>query len=221
MSKHKLIILRHGEGQWNKENRFCSWVDQKLNNDGLEEARNCGRQLKALNFEFDLVFTSILNREKMALNHGEEQVRLWRRSYNVTPPPIEESHPYFHEIYSDRRYKVCDVPLDQLPRSESLKDVLERLLPYWKERIAPEILKGKSILISAHGNSSRALLKHLEGISDEDIINITLPTGVPILLELDENLRAVGPHQFLGNQEAIQAAIKKVDDQGKVKQGKQ
>ncbi|CAO2603139.1 Bisphosphoglycerate mutase [Lemmus lemmus] len=165
-------MLRHGEGEWNKQNRFCSWVDQKLNSEGLEEARNCGKQLKALNFEFDLVFTSVLNRsihtawlileelgqewvpvesswrlnerhygaliglnrEKMALNHGEEQVRLWRRSYN-----------------------------DQLPRSESLKDVLERLLPYWKERIAPEILKGKTILISAHGNSSRALLKHLEG----------------------------------------------------------
>lgn len=255
MSKYKLIMLRHGEGAWNKENRFCSWVDQKLNSEGLEEARNCGKQLKALNFEFDLVFTSVLNRsihtawlileelgqewvpvesswrlnerhygaliglnrEKMALNHGEEQVRLWRRSYNVTPPPIEESHPYYHEIYSDRRYKVCDVPVEQLPRSESLKDVLERLLPFWNERIAPEVLRGKTILISAHGNSSRALLKHLEGISDEDIINITLPTGVPILLELDENLRAVGPHQFLGDQEAIRAAIKKVEDQGKVK----
>lgn len=255
MSKYKLIMLRHGEGAWNKENRFCSWVDQKLNSEGLEEARNCGKQLKALNFEFDLVFTSILNRsihtawlileelgqewvpvesswrlnerhygaliglnrEKMALNHGEEQVRIWRRSYNVTPPPIDESHPYYHEIYSDRRYKVCDVPVEELPRSESLKDVLERLLPYWNERIAPEVLSGKTVLISAHGNSSRALLKHLEGISDEDIINITLPTGVPILLELDENLRAVGPHQFLGDQEAIQAAIKKVDDQGKVK----
>lgn len=255
MSKYKLIMLRHGEGAWNKENRFCSWVDQKLNSDGLQEARNCGKQLKALNFEFDLVFTSILNRsihtawlileelgqewvpvesswrlnerhygalislnrEQMALNHGEEQVRLWRRSYNVSPPPIEESHPYYHEIYNDRKYKVCDVPLDQLPRSESLKDVLERLLPYWNERIAPEVLRGKTVLISAHGNSCRALLKYLEGISDEEIINITLPTGVPILLELDENLHTVGPHQFLGDQEAIQAAIKKVDDQGKVK----
>nr|XP_017514870.1 bisphosphoglycerate mutase isoform X1 [Manis javanica] len=283
MSKYKLIMLRHGEGAWNKENRFCSWVDQKLNNEGMEEARNCGKQLKALNFEFDLVFTSVLNRsihtawlileelgqewvpvesswrlnerhygaliglnrEKMALNHGEEQVKLWRRSYSVTPPPIEESHPYYHEIYNDRRYKVCDVPADQLPRSESLKDVLERLLPFWNERIAPEVLSGKTILISAHGNSSRALLKHLEdfskhqeplegepglpecqpcprvsesvGISDEDIINITLPTGVPILLELDENLHAAGPHQFLGDQEAVQAAIRKVEDQGKVK----
>lgn len=218
MSKHKLIILRHGEGEWNKQNRFCSWVDQKLNSDGLEEARNCGKQLKALNFEFDLVFTSILNRsihtawvileelgqewvpvesswrlnerhygaliglnrEKMALNHGEEQVRLWRRSYNVTPPPIEESHPYFQEIYSDRRYKVCDVPLEQLPRSESLKDVLERLLPYWKERIGPEILKGKTVLISAHGNSSRALLKHLEGTSHLSVLPqgfLSVPAG--------------------------------------------
>uniref|UniRef100_F6U1J6 Phosphoglycerate mutase n=2 Tax=Ornithorhynchus anatinus TaxID=9258 RepID=F6U1J6_ORNAN len=255
MSKYKLVMLRHGEGAWNKENRFCSWVDQKLNGDGIKEAQNCGKQLRALNFEFDLVFTSVLNRsihtawlvleemgqewvpvesswrlnerhygaliglnrEKMALNHGEEQVRIWRRSYDVTPPPIDESHPYYHEIYNDRRYKCCDVSPDKLPRSESLKEVLDRLLPYWTERIAPALKSGKSILISAHGNSSRALLKHLEGISDDDIINLTLPTGVPILLELDENLRAVGPHQFLGDQEAIQAAIKKVEDQGKVK----
>ena len=110
------------------------------------------------------------------------------------------------------------MPLDQLPRSESLKDVLERLFPYWNERIAPEVLHGKAILISAHGNSCWALLKYLEGISDEEIINVTLPTGVPILLELDENLHSVGPHQFLGDQEAIQAAIKKADDQEKVKQ---
>nr|XP_012804869.2 bisphosphoglycerate mutase-like isoform X1 [Jaculus jaculus] len=257
MSKYKLIILRHGEGSWNKENRFYSWVDQKLNSDGLEEAQNCGKQLKALNFEFDLVFTSVPNRfihtawlileelgqewmpvesswhlnehlygasiglnwETMALNHDEEQVRIWRRSYNVTLPPTGESHPYCHEI-SDSRYKVCGVTLDQLLRSEILKEVLERLLPYWNERIAPEVLKGKIVVISAHGNSSRALLKRLEGISNEDIINITLPTGVPILLELDENLHALGPHQFLGDQEAIRVAIKKVEDQGKVKQVK-
>uniref|UniRef100_A0A8D2B3T0 Phosphoglycerate mutase n=1 Tax=Sciurus vulgaris TaxID=55149 RepID=A0A8D2B3T0_SCIVU len=257
MSKYKLTILRHGEGAWNKENRFCSWVNQKPNREGMEEAQNYGKQLRSLKFEFDLVFTSILNgsihtawlipeelgqeclrvesswhlnerhygasiglnREKMTLNDSEEQVRLWRRSYNVTPPPIEESHPYYHEVYSDQRYKLCDVPLDQLPQSESLKNVLERLLPYWNESIAPEVLKGKTILISARGNSRRALPKHLEGISDEDIINITLPTGIPILLELDENLHAFGTHQFLGDQEAIREAIKKVDDQGKVKKG--
>ncbi|XP_033018163.1 bisphosphoglycerate mutase [Lacerta agilis] len=255
MAKYKLILLRHGEGAWNKENRFCSWVDQKLSSDGIKEAQNCGRHLKALGIEFDLVFTSILsrsiqtawhvleqmgqewvttesswrlnerhygaliglNRAEMALNHGEEQVKRWRRSYDVTPPPITESHLYYHEIYNDRRYKHCDVPLEKLPRAESLKEVLDRLLPYWNERIAPEVKRGKTVLISAHGNSTRALLKHLEGISDEDIVNVTLPTGVPVLLELDEDLRSLGPHQFIGDQEAIQAAIKKVEDQGKAK----
>ncbi|NWR54512.1 PMGE mutase, partial [Bucorvus abyssinicus] len=255
MAKYRLVLLRHGEGAWNKENRFCSWVDQKLSSDGIKEAQNCGKHLKALGFEFDLVFTSVLsrsiqtawlvleemgqewvpiksswrlnerhygaliglNRAEMALNHGEEQVKIWRRSYDVTPPPITESHPYYEEIYNDRRYKCCDVSQDNLPKAESLKDVLDRLLPYWNEKIVPELRSGKMILISAHGNSTRALLKHVEGISDEDIINLTLPTGVPVLLELDENLHPLGPHQFLGNQEAIQAAIKKVEDQGKVK----
>ncbi|XP_014373362.1 bisphosphoglycerate mutase [Alligator sinensis] len=254
MTKYKLVLLRHGEGAWNKENRFCSWVDQKLSSDGIKEAQNCGKHLKSLGFEFDLVFTSILtrsiqtaclvleemgqewvpvqkswrlnerhygaliglNRAEMALNHGEEQVKIWRRSYDVAPPPITESHPYYNEIYNDRRYKSCDVPEDQLPRAESLKEVLLRLLPYWNEKIVPELKSGKTILISAHGNSARALLKHLEGISDEHIANVTLPTGVPVLLELDENLHPLSPHQFLGDQEAIQAAIKKVEDQGKV-----
>ncbi|XP_030070966.1 bisphosphoglycerate mutase [Microcaecilia unicolor] len=253
VAKYKLVMLRHGEGAWNKENRFCSWVDQKLSSDGVAEARTCGRHLKSLGFEFDLVFTSILsrsiqtawlvmeemgqewvptqsswrlnerhygaliglNRAEMALNHGEQQVKIWRRSYDVAPPPIDESHPYYHEIYTDRRYTCCDVSHEKLPKSESLKEVLERLMPYWNEVIAPEVKKGKMILISAHGNSTRALLKHLEGISDTDIVNVTLPTGVPVLLELDEELRAVKPHRFLGDQQAIQAAIKKVEDQGK------
>ncbi|XP_029453119.1 bisphosphoglycerate mutase isoform X2 [Rhinatrema bivittatum] len=254
-AKYRLVMLRHGEGAWNKENRFCSWVDQKLSSDGVKEARACGRHLKLLGFEFDLVFTSNLsrsiqtawlvmeelgqewvptltswrlnerhygaliglNRAEMALNHGEEQVKIWRRSYDVAPPPIEESHPYYREIYTDRRYTCCDVPREKLPKAESLKQVLERLLPYWSEAIAPEVKKGKTILISAHGNSTRALLKHLEGISDADIVNVTLPTGVPVLLELDEHLHAVKPHRFLGDQEAIQAAIKKVEDQGKAR----
>ncbi|XP_025926159.1 bisphosphoglycerate mutase isoform X2 [Apteryx rowi] len=201
MAKYKLVLLRHGEGAWNKENRFCSWVDQKLSTDGIKEAQNCGKHLKALGFEFDLVFTSVLsrsiqtawlvleemgqewvpiqsswrlnerhygaliglNRAEMALNHGEEQVKIWRRSYDVTPPPITESHPYYEEICNDRRYKCSDVSQDNLPKAESLRDVLDRLLPYWNEKIVPELKSGKMILISAHGNSSRALLKHLEG----------------------------------------------------------
>ncbi|KAK1167251.1 bisphosphoglycerate mutase-like [Acipenser oxyrinchus oxyrinchus] len=254
MAKCKLVLLRHGEGAWNKENRFCSWVDQKLSCAGVKEAQDCGKLLKELGYEFDLVFTSILsrsiqtawlvlgamsqewvpvekswrlnerhygaliglNRAEMALNHGEEQVKIWRRSYGVMPPPIDQSHPYFLEIYNDRRYETCDLPKDKLPRTESLKEVLDRLLPYWEEVIAPEIRKGKRVLISAHGNSTRALLKHLEGISDEEISSLTLPTGVPVALELDENLRPTKPHKLLGNEEAIQAAIKRVEDQGKV-----
>ncbi|XP_075459164.1 bisphosphoglycerate mutase isoform X1 [Ascaphus truei] len=277
MSKYKLVMLRHGEGAWTIENRFCSWVDQKLSTDGITEAQKCGKHLKSLGFEFDVVFTSILsrsiqtawlvleelgqewvpiqsswrlnerhygaliglNRAELALNHGEEQVKMWRRSYDVAPPPIDESHPYYHEIHTDRRYTNCDQE-EKLPKSESLKKVLDRLLPYWNEVIAPEIKRGKSVLISAHGNSTRALLKHLEDaarlglarlqrecgtayqhqhscISDTDIINISLPTGVPVLLELDENLHPIKPHVFLGDQQAIQAAIRKVEDQGKVK----
>ncbi|XP_072291697.1 bisphosphoglycerate mutase [Eucyclogobius newberryi] len=255
MSKYKLFLLRHGEGAWNKENRFCSWVDQKLSENGVTEAQDCGRLLKEHGYKFDIVFTSILsrsiqtawlvlgtmglewipvvkswrlnerhygsliglNRTEMALKHGEEQVKLWRRSYDITPPPIDESHPYYHEIFNDRRYNTCDVAKDKLPRAESLKEVLDRLLPYWNNVIAPEIKKDHAVLISAHGNSCRALLKHLEGISDEDIVNVTLPTGIPVLLELDENLRPIKPRQLLGDQVKIQAAIKKVEDQGKVK----
>ncbi|CAG5957775.1 unnamed protein product [Menidia menidia] len=255
MSKYKLFLLRHGEGAWNKENRFCSWVDQKLSENGLKEAQECGALLKEQGYKFDLVFTSILsrsiqtawlvmeamgqewvpvvkswrlnerhygaliglNRAEMAREHGEEKVKLWRRSYDITPPPIDESHPYFLEIYNDRRYTTCDVPKENLPRAESLKEVLDRLLPYWNSTVVPEIRKGKTILISAHGNSCRALLKHLEGVSDQDIAKVTLPTGVPVLLELDENLRPTKPRQLLGDQEKIQAAIKKVEDQGKAK----
>lgn len=221
----------------------------------MKEAQDCGRLLKKLGYEFDIVFTSILsrsvhtawlvleamhqewvpvmkswrlnerhygaliglNRAEMALQHGEEKVKLWRRSYDITPPPIDESHPYFLEIYNDRRYATCDVPKEKLPRAESLKEVLVRLLPYWESNVVPEIKKGKTVLIAAHGNSCRALLKHLEGVSDEDIAAVTLPTGIPVLLELDENLKPVKPRQLLGDQAKIQAAIKKVEDQGKAK----
>ncbi|XP_007902344.1 bisphosphoglycerate mutase [Callorhinchus milii] len=254
MTTFKLVMLRHGEGTWTKQNRFCSWVDQKLTEEGIKEARKCGQLLKEAGFQFDIVFTSLLsrsiqtawfilqemnqewvpmesswrlnerhygaliglNRKELALNHGEEKVRLWRRSFDLTPPPIKESHPYFKEIYKDRRYNNCDIPKDKLPTAESLKDVLFRLLPYWDQVIAPEVKKGKSVLISAHGNSTRALLKHLEGIQDDQIISVTMPTCVPLLLELDENLRAVKPHIFLGDQQTIQEAIKKVDDQSRI-----
>lgn len=202
MSKYHLILLRHGEGAWNRENRFCSWVDQKLSENGVKEAQECGRLLKEQCLELDVVFTSILsrsiqtawlvleamglewipvvkswrlnerhygtliglNRAEMALIHGEEKLKLWRRGYDITPPQIDESHPYFREIYNDRRYTTCDVPKEDLPRAESLKEVLDRLLPYWETTMVPELQQGKTVLISAHGNSCRALLKHLEGM---------------------------------------------------------
>lgn len=212
MSKYKLFLLRHGEGAWNKENRFCSWVDQKLSEDGVKEAKDCGMLLREQGYKFDIVFTSILsrsiqtawlvleamgqewvpvvkswrlnerhygaliglNRAEMASQHGEEQVKLWRRSYDMTPPQIDESHPYFLEIYNDRRYSTCDVSVENLPRAESLKEVLDRLLPYWNNTVVPEIKKGRTVLISGHGNSCRALLKHLEGMQVNCILNSAL-----------------------------------------------
>uniref|UniRef100_A0A671SR33 phosphoglycerate mutase (2,3-diphosphoglycerate-dependent) n=1 Tax=Sinocyclocheilus anshuiensis TaxID=1608454 RepID=A0A671SR33_9TELE len=242
MSKCKLFLLRHGDGAWNKENRFCSWVDQKLSENGVVEAQECGRLLKEQGYQFDQVFTSILSHSiQMAWlvleAMGQEWVpvtKSWRlnerhygalivlnraemaRSYDITPPPIDETHPYYAEIYTDRRYSTCDVPKEELPKTESLKEVLDRLLPYWNDVIVPVIESGQTVLISAHGNSCRALLKHLEDISETEIVNVTLPTGVPVLLELDEDLRPVKPRQLLGNQAKIQAAIKKVEDQGKV-----
>ncbi|XP_061678182.1 bisphosphoglycerate mutase-like [Syngnathoides biaculeatus] len=253
MSTCNLFLLRHGEGAWNRENRFCSWVDQKLSEDGVKQARDCGRLLKELGYNFDMVFTSVLsrsiqtawlvleamgqewvpvvkswrlnerhygaliglNRAEMAARHGEEKVKVWRRSYDVTPPPIDESHPYFGEIYTDRRYGTCDVEKEKLPRAESLKEVLGRLLLYWENAVVPEILRGRTVLIVAHGNSCRALLKHLEGISDEDIAGVTLPPGIPLLLELDGQLKPARGRQLLGDQQKIEAAIKKVEDQGK------
>ncbi|XP_061629414.1 bisphosphoglycerate mutase-like [Phyllopteryx taeniolatus] len=207
MSMYKLFLLRHGEGAWNRENRFCSWVDRKLSEDGVKEARDCGRLLK----EFDIVSTSILTRSiqtawlvleamgqewvpvvkswrlnerhygaliglnqgEMAAQHGEENVKLWRRSYDVTPPPMDESDPYFSEIYTDRRHSTSDVEKEKLPRAESVKEVSDRLLPYWESTVVPEICQGRTVLIAAYGNSCRAL----PGISDEDIAGVTAGAG--------------------------------------------
>ena len=216
MADHKLYLLRHGEGAWNKENRFCSWVDQKLSEAGVQEAQECGRLLGARGCELDVVFTSLLsrsaqtswlvaeamgqewvpvvkswrlnerhygsliglNRAEMAAVHGERQVKVWRRSYDVAPPPIDEAHPYYAEIYQDRRYGTCDVPPEALPRAESLKQVLERLLPFWNDVIAPVVKSGRTVLISAHGNSCRALLKHLEGTAATSKSTTALPNSL-------------------------------------------
>lgn len=247
-----LVLLRHGESIWNKENRFTGWTDVDLTETGIAEAREAARLLRAEGFDFDLAFTSVLkrairtlwivldeldrmwlpvvhdwrlnerhygalqglNKAEMAAQYGEEQVLLWRRSYDVPPPPLDlddPRHPRF-----DRRY--ADLSPDALPRAESLKDTVARFLPAWHDAIAPAIRSGKRVLIAAHGNSLRALVKYLDGIGDAAIVGLNIPTGVPLVYELDDSLRPLG-HRFLGDPERIAAAVAAVASQGRAARG--
>ncbi|GIW20272.1 MAG: 2,3-bisphosphoglycerate-dependent phosphoglycerate mutase [Chloroflexota bacterium] len=247
-----LVLIRHGESIWNKENRFTGWTDVDLTETGIAEAREAARLLREEGFDFDLAFTSVLkrairtlwivldeldrmwlpvvndwrlnerhygalqglNKAEMAARYGEEQVLLWRRSYDVPPPPLDlddPRHPRF-----DRRY--ADLPADALPRSESLKDTVARFLPAWHEAIAPAIRAGQRVLIAAHGNSLRALVKYLDGIDDEAIVGLNIPTGVPLVYELDDDLRPLG-HRYLGDPDRIAAAMAAVAAQGRVRGG--
>lgn len=244
---HKLVLLRHGESQWNLENRFTGWTDVDLTDKGIAEAQSSGQLLKDGHFQFDLVYTSVLkranrtmdiclremgihdipieydwrlnerhygalqglNKAETAEQYGDEQVLVWRRSYDTPPPPLEqddERHPRF-----DDRYK--DLTENQLPASECLKDTVDRFLPLWHETIAPSIQSGKHVLIVAHGNSLRALVKYLDHISDEDIVGLNIPTGVPLVYELDEQLQPI-QHYYLGDQEAIAQKAAAVAAQG-------
>ncbi|MGC8824993.1 MAG: 2,3-diphosphoglycerate-dependent phosphoglycerate mutase [Bacteroidales bacterium] len=247
---YKIVLLRHGESVWNKENRFTGWTDVDLSEKGIEEARNAGRVLKQEGYTFDLAFTSTLkrairtlwlatdemdllwipviksytlnerhygalqglNKAEMAAKHGEEQVKIWRRSYDVPPPALDENDPRHPRF--DVRYKDIDPKL--LPATESLKDTVARVVPFWESTIAPEIKKGKKIIIAAHGNSLRALVKFLDNISDKDILELNIPTGIPLVYELDANLRPI-QHYYLGDQEAIRKAMESVANQGKAK----
>ncbi|KAL7890014.1 hypothetical protein AOLI_G00022720 [Acnodon oligacanthus] len=156
-----------------------------------------------------------LNKAETAAKHGEAQVKIWRRSYDIPPPPMEADHDYYSVISKDRRYG--DLTDDQLPSCESLKDTIARALPFWNEEIVPQIKKGKRVLIAAHGNSLRGIVKHLEGMSEEDIMELNLPTGIPILYELDKNLKPIKPMQFLGDEETVRKAMEAVAAQGKAK----
>ena len=245
---YKVVLLRHGESEWNKENLFTGWTDVTLSDKGVEEAKGAGKLLKAEGYAFDMAFTSVLTRAIKTLNlaleemgeswipvekswrlnerhygglqglnkaqtaekHGEEQVHIWRRSYD-TPPPVltedDDRHPA-----KDRRY--VDLDKKDLPATECLKDTVERFLPYWHDRIAPTIKSGKRVVIAAHGNSLRALVKYLDNISDADIPALNIPTGVPLVYELDGDLKPI-KHYYLGDADAIKKAQDAVANQGK------
>lgn len=247
---HKVILLRHGESDWNKQNRFTGWTDVDLSEKGMREAREAGQTLKAAGFAPEVAFTSVLrrairtlwlsmeemdrmwipvhrswrlnerhygalqglNKAETAAKHGEEQVKIWRRSYDIPPPALEESDERFPG--RDPRYAGIDTRI--LPRTESLKCTVERFLPYWHDAIAPVIRSGKQVLIAAHGNSLRALVKFLDNVSEKDIVELNIPTGVPLVYELDDSLRAVR-HEYLGDPAEIAQKMGAVAAQGKVK----
>jgi 2,3-bisphosphoglycerate-dependent phosphoglycerate mutase len=247
---YKVVLLRHGESTWNKENRFTGWTDVDLSSKGIEEAHEAGKLLKQEGYIFDLAFTSYLkrairtlwitldemdlmwitvhhswrlnerhygalqglNKAETAMQYGEEQVKIWRRSYATPPPALEATDPR-HPSH-DPRYRHLK-PKEQ-PNCESLKCTVERFLPYWFENISPEIKKGRKVLIAAHGNSLRALVKYLDDLSEDAVIALNIPTGVPLVYELDEHMKPIKSY-YLGNQDAIKAAMDKVAKQGAAK----
>lgn len=243
-----LVLLRHGESIWNKENRFGGWVDVALSEKGEEEAQDAGRALKENGFVFDVAFTSLLkraiktlsivleemdlmwipvckswrlnekhygalqglNKNETANKYGEEQVLQWRRSYTLRPPLLSPGNG--QAPAKDPRYGTIDEA--DLPLGECLEDTVKRLMPYWKSTIAPALTRGERVIIAAHGNSLRALVKHLDAISDEAIVNLNIPTGIPLIYELDERLQTIN-HYYLGDAAAVQKAIQAVANQGK------
>jgi 2,3-bisphosphoglycerate-dependent phosphoglycerate mutase len=242
----QLVLLRHGESVWNKENRFTGWTDVALTEQGTREAVEAGRTLKSEGYRFDIAFTSVLKRaiktlwlvmEEMELmwipvsrswrlnerhygalqgldkaetaaKHGMEQVHIWRRSYDIRPPALasgDERNPA-----GDPRY--ADLDPQEIPLTECLKDTVDRFLPYWHAAIAPEVKAGKRVLIAAHGNSLRALVKYLDKVADDDIVGLNIPTGIPLVYELKDDLTPV-EHTYLGDPEAVRKATQAVADQ--------
>ncbi len=247
---YKVVLLRHGESTWNKENRFTGWTDVDLSEKGLAEAKKAGEVLKKEGFVFDIAFTSVLkrairtlwitldgmdlmwipvynswrlnerhygalqglNKAETAAKFGEEQILIWRRSYDTPPPALERDDP--HSPAKDPRYK--DLRPDEIPLTECLKDTVARFLPYWHETIAPVVKSGKRVIIAAHGNSLRALVKYLDNISDEEIVGLNIPTGIPLVYELDKDLKPI-KHYYLGDPEEVKKAMEAVAKQGKAK----
>jgi len=247
---YRLVLLRHGESLWNKENRFTGWTDVDLTDKGREEAREAGRLMAAEKFEFDVAATSVLkrairtlwiardemdllwipvyrswrlnerhygalqglNKSETAEKYGEAQVKIWRRSYDIPPPPLTPDDP--RHPSRDRRY--TSLSLRELPLTESLKDTVARFLPYWHQAIAPDIIAGRKVLIAAHGNSLRALVKYLDNLSEEEIVELNIPTGIPLVYLLNDDLKPLQKF-YLGDQEAVQQAMSAVANQGKAR----
>lgn len=247
---HKLVLLRHGESIWNKENLFTGWTDVDLSEKGTEEAHESGRVLLKEGYEFDVAYTSVLkrairtlwialdemdlmwipihntwrlnerhygalqglNKAQTAEKYGEAQVKIWRRSYDIPPPALTRDDERFPG--KDPRYQ--DLKLKDIPLSECLKDTVARTLPYWHETIAPAVLSGQRVIVAAHGNSLRGLVKYLDNIPDEEIVELNIPTGIPLVYELEEDLKPIR-HYYLGDPEAVARAAKAVAEQAKRK----
>jgi 2,3-bisphosphoglycerate-dependent phosphoglycerate mutase len=247
---YTIVLVRHGESEWNRENRFTGWTDVDLSEKGVAEAKQAGALLKRESYGFDLAFTSVLTRANRTLNlileemgltwipvvkswrlnerhygalqgldkaetaakHGEAQVKIWRRAYDIAPPPMTRDDPRYAGL--DPRYSGLDP--EDIPLTECLKDTVVRVLPFWESDIAPAIKTGRKVLVAAHGNSLRALVKYLDGVGDREIVELNIPTGVPLVYELDEGLRPVR-HYYLGDAAAIEAAMAAVANQGKAK----
>jgi len=247
---HQLVLLRHGESQWNRENRFTGWADVDLTEAGLAEAHRAGALLKAEGFDFDIAYTSVLrrairslwavleemdrmwlptvhtwrlnerhygnlqglNKAETAAQYGEEQVLIWRRAYAIAPEPLLDGDSRL--VQNDPRY--AHLPASQIPRTECLEDTVARVVPFWNDSIAPALMRGRRIIVAAHGNSLRALIKHLEGTPDDEIVKLNIPTARPLVYELDDALKPIS-HRYLGDPDEIAAAIAAVAGQGKAR----
>lgn len=246
----KLVLMRHGESQWNLENRFTGWTDVDLTEKGREEARKAGELLKAEGYDFDIAYTSVLrraihtlwialdamermylpiknswrlnerhygalqglNKAETAAKYGDEQVLIWRRAYAIPPMPLSPDD----ERWAGNDPRYASLKPEEIPATECLKDTVARVIPYWKEEIEPTIRSGKRVLIAAHGNSLRALIKYIDNISDEEIVHLNIPTARPIVYEFDDDMKPIR-HYYLGNQAEIEAAMAAVAAQGKAK----
>ena len=246
----KLVLLRHGESTWNKENRFTGWTDVDLSEKGRQEATEAGRLLKDGGYVFDIAFTSVLkrairtlwitldaldlmwipvsknwrlnerhygalqglNKAETAAKHGDAQVKIWRRSYDIPPPPLNPDD----DRYSGRDPRYADLEREEVPLTESLKDTVARFLPYWHETIAPAVTSGRRVILAAHGNSLRALVKYLDDMSNDEIVELNIPTGTPLVYELDDNLKPL-KHYYLGDPEKVAAAAARVASQAEKK----